>query len=61
MRTETAVGAAPDAFVDAGADLAAEVLGGLEGKHAVVVGAGQMSALAVKHLRTRGVGLVRIP
>jgi glutamyl-tRNA reductase len=60
VRTETAVGAAPDAFVDAGADLAAQALGGLHGKHAVVVGAGQMSALAVKHLRTRGVGLVRI-
>ena len=60
VRTETEVGAAPDAFVDAGADLAAETLGGLEDKHAVVVGAGQMSALAVKHLRTRGVGVVRI-
>jgi glutamyl-tRNA reductase len=60
VRTETGVGAAPDAFVEAGADLAAQVLGGLEGKHAVVVGAGQMSALAVKHLRARGVGLVRI-
>ncbi len=60
VRTETGVGAAPDAFVEAGADLATQVLGGLEGKDAVVVGAGQMSALAVKHLRARGVGLVRI-
>ncbi|HZD18394.1 MAG TPA: glutamyl-tRNA reductase [Actinomycetota bacterium] len=60
VRTETSVGAAPDAFVQAGADLAAETLGGLEGRHAVVVGAGQMSALAVKHLRGRGVGTVRI-
>ncbi|MGH2636819.1 MAG: glutamyl-tRNA reductase, partial [Actinomycetota bacterium] len=60
VRTETSVGAAPDAFVSAGADLAEETLGSLEGRHAVVVGAGQMSALAVKHLRRRGVGTVRI-
>jgi len=60
VRTETSVGAAPDAFVDAGADLGAEALGGLEGKAAIVVGAGQMSALAVKHLRRRGVGTIRV-
>lgn len=60
VRTETAVGAAPDAFVAAGADLAEELLGGLEGRRAVVVGAGQMCALAVKHLRRRGLGNVRI-
>jgi len=60
VRTETSVGAAPDAFVEAGTDLAAQALDGLEGRHAVVVGAGQMSALAVKHLRGRGVGTVRI-
>ncbi|MGH2591088.1 MAG: glutamyl-tRNA reductase, partial [Actinomycetota bacterium] len=60
VRSETAVGAAPDAFVAAGADLADEVLGGLEGRRAVVIGAGQMCALAVKHLRRRGIGTVRI-
>ena len=57
---ETALGAAPDAFVALGADLADESLGGLEGRDVVVVGAGQMAALAVKHLRRRGVGPVRI-
>jgi glutamyl-tRNA reductase len=60
VRTETGVGAAPDAFVAAGADLAAEWLGGLDGVRAVVVGAGQMSALAVKHLHRRGVGTIRV-
>jgi hypothetical protein len=60
VRTETAVGSAPDAFVDAGADLAATTLDGLEDRTAVVVGAGHMAALAVKHLRARGVGTVRI-
>lgn len=60
VRSETAVGAAPDSFVAAGADLAEEALTGLEGRSAVVLGAGQMSALAVKHLRRRGVATVRI-
>jgi len=60
VRTETGVGAAPDAFVAAGADLAEGTLGALRGKRAVVVGAGQMSALAVKHLRERGVATIRI-
>jgi glutamyl-tRNA reductase len=61
VRGETSVGAAPDAFVALAADLAAGALGAdLAGKDVVVVGAGQMAALAVKHLRGRGVGPVRI-
>jgi glutamyl-tRNA reductase len=60
VRGETSLGAAPDAFVALGAGLAEEALGDLEGRSAVVVGAGQMAALAVKHLRHRGVGAVRI-
>ena len=60
VRAETGLGAAPDAFVALGADLAAETLGGLEGRDVVIVGAGQMAALAVKHVRRRGVGAVRI-
>ena len=54
VRAETALGAAPDAYVTLGADLAAEALGGLEGRAVVVVGAGQMAGLAAKHLRHRG-------
>jgi glutamyl-tRNA reductase len=60
VRQETSLGTAPDAFVALGADLADEALGGLEGRSTIVVGAGQMAALAVKHLRRRGVGPVRI-
>ena len=60
VRAETGLGAAPDAFVALAADLAGESLGGLEGRDIVVIGAGQMAALAVKHLRRRGVGPVRI-
>jgi glutamyl-tRNA reductase len=60
VRSETSVGAAPDAFVAAGAELADDVLGGLTRRRAVVVGAGQMSALAVKHLQARGVASIRV-
>lgn len=60
VRVETGVGAAPEAFVEAGAELAARTLGGLEGSTAVVVGAGQMAALAVGCLRRRGVGTLRV-
>lgn len=60
VRAETGVGSAPDAFVDAGAELAAEALGGLQGRAAVVVGAGRMASLAVGHLRRRGVQAVRV-
>ncbi|MDP9185263.1 MAG: glutamyl-tRNA reductase, partial [Actinomycetota bacterium] len=60
VRQETSLGAAPDAFVALGADLAAEALGDLRDRDVVVIGAGQMAALAVKHLHRRSVGPVRI-
>jgi glutamyl-tRNA reductase len=60
VRQETSLGAAPDAFVALGTDLAEEALGDLAGRDVVVVGAGQMAALGVKHLHRRGVGPVRI-
>ena len=60
VRQETSIGAAPDAFVSMGADLADEATGGLAGRAVVIVGAGAMAALAVKHLRSRGVATVRI-
>lgn len=60
IRRETSLGAAPDAFVSRGADLAERALGELTGRSVVVVGAGTMAALAVKHVRRRGVGPVRI-
>ena len=59
-RAETAVGASPAAFIEAGADLAVRHLGGLDGRSLLVVGAGKMSGLAVDALRVRGVGAVRV-
>ncbi len=60
VRAETSLGAAPDAFVALGVDLAEEALGTLQGRDVVVVGAGQMAGLAVKHLHGRGVGSIRV-
>ncbi len=60
IRQETSLGAAPDAFVERAATLAEEVLGDLSGRSVVVIGAGTMASLGVKHLRRRGVGQIRI-
>jgi glutamyl-tRNA reductase len=55
VRSETAIGASPSAFVDAGLDLADRHLGGLEGRTGVVVGAGDMGAVAAAALIGRGI------
>jgi glutamyl-tRNA reductase len=60
VRAETAIGASPASFVEAGTKLAEKELGGLAGRSAVVVGAGGMASLAVKHLRDREVGQLRV-
>ena len=60
VRQETALGAAPDAYIGIGTDLADEALGGIAGRRTVVIGAGGMAELAVRHLRSRGVGPVRV-
>lgn len=59
-RAETRIGASPAAFVEAGTILAERFLGELKGRSVVVVGAGGMAGLAVKHLTERGVGRLRI-
>jgi glutamyl-tRNA reductase len=60
IRRETSLGAAPDALVEAAIDLAGERLGGPDGRTAVVVGAGTMAGLVVRHLQRRGVGMVMV-
>lgn len=59
-RSETAIGASPAGFVDAGVGLAERTLGPLAGRPASVVGAGAMAALAASHLRDRGMDPIRI-
>jgi glutamyl-tRNA reductase len=60
VRNETALGAAPDAYVGLGADLAEDALGSLAGRATVVIGAGTMAGLAIRHLRGRDAGPIRI-
>jgi glutamyl-tRNA reductase len=60
VRAETAIGASPAAFVEVGTTLAERELGGLAGRSAVVVGAGGMASLAVKYLKGREVGHLRV-
>jgi glutamyl-tRNA reductase len=60
VRAETGLGAAPDAYVGLGADLAEDSLGGLAGRATVVIGAGTMAGLAIRHLRGRDAGPIRI-
>ena len=60
VRHETGLGAAPDAYVAIGTDLADEALGGIADRRTIVIGAGGMAELAVHHLRGRGVGPVRV-
>jgi glutamyl-tRNA reductase len=60
VRSETGVGAAPDAYVRTAAELAGQALGGLEGRRAVVIGAGTMAGMIVHHLWELGIGHVRI-
>jgi glutamyl-tRNA reductase len=59
-RLETAIGASPSAFVEAGAELAARHLGGLEDRSLLVVGAGKMGELAIRSLQRRGIRKVRV-
>jgi glutamyl-tRNA reductase len=59
-RLETAIGASPSAFVEAGAGLAAEHLGGLEERSLLVVGAGKMGELAIRSLQGRGMRPIRV-
>jgi glutamyl-tRNA reductase len=59
-RSETAIGAGPAAFVEAGAELGERAVEGFSGRSALVVGAGTMSELALRHLVARGVERVTV-
>lgn len=54
VRTETDVGRAAVSMSFAAVELAKKVLGDLEGKRVLLVGAGKMSALAARHLLSAG-------
>jgi len=58
VRTETAIGRAGVSWGHASASLAEKVLGPLDGRRAVVVGAGEMARLSAQHLREQGMRVV---
>lgn len=60
VHSETAIDAAGASVVSVALDIAQRKLGSLEGKTAVVVGAGAMGALAAAHLTRAGIGRVRV-
>ena len=55
-RTDTGIGRAGQSLVSVGLRVAAEALGGLEGRSVLLVGAGSMGALAGATLRRQGAG-----
>ncbi|MFN7135324.1 MAG: glutamyl-tRNA reductase, partial [Myxococcales bacterium] len=50
VRTETAIGSAPVSMASAAVELARKIFGELAGKVVLVVGAGEMSEIAARHL-----------
>ena len=60
IRTETGIGDSSISVPHVAVKLAEEVFGTLSGRRALVLGAGEMSELVVKHLKAKGVGDLRI-
>jgi glutamyl-tRNA reductase len=54
VRTETAIGRAATSMASAAVSLASKVFDGLSGKTVLLVGAGEMSELAARHLKQAG-------
>ncbi|MBI1730276.1 glutamyl-tRNA reductase [Candidatus Acetothermia bacterium] len=55
VRTETEIGKMPTSISSLAVDLAEQVLGGLDDKLALIIGSGEMSELAARLLRKRGI------
>jgi glutamyl-tRNA reductase len=60
VHSETAIDAAGASVVSVALDMAERRLGALDGKTAVVVGAGAMGALSAAHLTRAGIGRVQV-
>jgi glutamyl-tRNA reductase len=56
VRTETALGEGAVSVSFAAVALARKIFGRLQGRHVLVVGAGEISSLTAQHLRSQGVG-----
>jgi len=60
VRAETEVGARPMSVSLAGVKLAERVFGSLKGRSALILGAGEVAEQVVEHLRSRGIGSLRV-
>lgn len=60
VRSETGIGDSSLSVPHVAVKLAEETFGALAGRKALILGAGEMSELVIKHLRARGVGELRI-
>jgi glutamyl-tRNA reductase len=58
VRTEAKLAEMPESVAASAVDLAEQALGGLDGKRALLFGAGKMSELAARDLRARNVAVV---
>jgi glutamyl-tRNA reductase len=59
-RTETSIGVNPASISSVATSLAVELLGDLADKHVLLIGAGEMGAIAVRSLRKRGVQKITV-
>ena len=55
VRTETRIASNPVSVPSVAVDLASKIFGSLEGKTALIIGAGKMGLLALQHLQAHGV------
>ncbi|HVH85851.1 MAG TPA: glutamyl-tRNA reductase [Terriglobales bacterium] len=58
VRTETAIGSSAVSVASVAVELAKKIFGNLRGRNVYVVGAGKMSELAARHLRSNGAGAI---
>jgi glutamyl-tRNA reductase len=60
VRTETGISQNAVSMSFAAVELGREIFGSLEGKNVLLVGAGKMSALAARHLKSQGIAEIRV-
>ena len=58
VRTETAIGSSVVSVASVAVELAKKIFGSLQGRSVYVVGAGKISELAARHLRSHGAGTI---
>src|ERR1051325_3381338 len=60
VRTETTIGKNAVSVSSVAIELASKIFGKLEGRTALIIGAGKMSLLTIQHLQSHGVRLILV-